>query len=198
MTDEIKYTGRYYAGSRNELVEKVKAAMSDYRFEHVLRVEAMALQLASKWNVDLEVASVAALTHDYAKERSDADFIAVIKAKELDLDLLNWGNNVWHGIVGAEMVQDELAISDQQILDAIRQHTTGAVEMTLLAQIIYMADYVEVGRDFPGVEEVRALALTDLAASVGWQAGHTLEYLVKKRVPVYPLSLLTYNAWATH
>jgi predicted HD superfamily hydrolase involved in NAD metabolism len=170
--------------------------MSDYRFTHVLRVEQMALVLAGQWGADLEAASIAALTHDYAKERSDADFIATIKAQNLDPELLKWGNNVWHGIVGAELVRSELGITDPQILSAIQKHTTGAAVMTLLDKIIYMADYVEAGRDFDGIDEVRALAQTDLDASVGWQAGHTLAYLAAKRVPIYPLALETYNAWA--
>lgn len=196
MTNEMIYRGRYYNGSRASLVAAAQAAMSDYRFQHVLRVEEMAVRLADRWGVDAELASVAALTHDYAKERSDADFLAKIAEKQLDPDLVNWGNNVWHGIVGAEMVKDELGIQNEDILTAIRQHTTGAPYMTTLSQIIYMADYIEAGRDFPGVEEVRALAFDDLAASVGWQTGHTLAYLIEKRVPVYPGTLLTYNAWS--
>lgn len=196
MTNEMIYRGRYYNGSRKSLVEAAQAAMSEYRFQHVLRVEEMAVALAEKWGVDAEKASVAALTHDYAKERSDADFLAKIAEKQLDPDLVNWGNNVWHGIVGAEMVKDELGIENEDILTAIRQHTTGAPYMTTLSQIVYMADYIESGRDFPGVEEVRTLAFEDLAASVGWQTSHTLAYLIEKQVPVYPGTLLTYNAWS--
>lgn len=194
---EMIYTGRYFDGSRAELIAKVQSGLSEYRFNHVLRVEAMAIALAQKWDVNLEKASIGALTHDYAKERSDADFLAVIAAKHLDADLVNWGNYIWHGVVGAEMVADELHIYDQEILDAIRQHTTGAPYMTPLAKIIYMADFVEIGRDFPGVAEVRQLAMADLDASVGWQAKHTLEYLLKKETKVYPASVYTYNAWAT-
>ena len=192
----ISYNKHYYAGTRDELISKVQAVMSDYRFQHVLRVEEMALRLADQWQVEPELASVAALTHDFTKERPDTDFIQVIKNKSLDSDLLNWGNNIWHGVVGAEMVADELEITNSDILTAIRQHTTGAADMSLLSQILYMADYIEVGRDFPGVEEVRTLAFEDLGASVGWQTQHTLAYLVAKRVPVYPGTLTTYNNWS--
>ena len=93
MTNEMIYRGRYYNGSRKSLVEAAQAAMSEYRFQHVLRVEEMAVALAEKWGVDAEKASVAALTHDYAKERSDADFLAKIAEKQLDPDLVNWGTN---------------------------------------------------------------------------------------------------------
>lgn len=197
MTIGIEYQKHYYPGVRQALVQKVQAAMSDYRYQHVLRVEAMALQLAEIWGVDLEMASVAALVHDYTKERSDDDFKAMIATAHLDADLLNWGNNIWHGVVGAEFIARELNITDETILTAVRQHTTGAPEMTPLSQVLYMADYVEMGRDFPGVDEVRNLAHTNLAASVGWQAQHTLAYLVGQKARIYPLSLLTYNVWST-
>ncbi|KAA8455120.1 bis(5'-nucleosyl)-tetraphosphatase (symmetrical) YqeK [Weissella paramesenteroides] len=196
MTDKLVYTKNIYNGSREELINEVKAALSAKRFQHVLRVEKMATELADCWQVDEELASIAALTHDYAKERSDADFLAKISEKKLDPDLNNWGNNVWHGVVGAEMVKDELGIYHEDILNAIRQHTTGGSAMTKLSQILYMADYIEEARDFPGVTEVRALAFKDLGASVGWQTAHTLAYLVGKQVRIYPGTLLTYNTWS--
>ncbi|GAK30592.1 HD superfamily hydrolase [Weissella oryzae SG25] len=193
---EINYQMNIFAGNRNDLLEKIKAAMSVKRYEHVLRVETMALQLAEKWGVPAEIASIAALVHDYAKERSDGDFLTVIREKQLSPTLIPWGNNIWHGIVGAEMIKDDLKIMHEDILDAVRNHTTGAVYMSKLSQIIYMADYIEVGREFPGVAEVRALAFEDLAASVGWQTRHTLSYLIDKQVPVYPGTLETYNTWS--
>ncbi|TYC50175.1 HD domain-containing protein [Weissella muntiaci] len=193
---EIDYQMHIYAASRAGLLEKIAAAMSAKRFEHVLRVEEMALRLAECWGVPAELASLAALVHDYAKERPDADFLLVIEQEGLDPTLRDWGNNVWHGVVGAELVKSELGIMHEEILDAMRQHTVGAAHMTKLSQILYMADYIELGRTFPGVEEVRALAFDDLAASVGWQTQHTLKYLIEKSVPVYPGTLTTYNAWS--
>lgn len=187
----------YYAGTRAELAAQVEPQMSAKRFAHVLRVEEMALALAEHYQVDEQLVSIAALTHDYAKERPDADFLAVIKENHLDPDLKIWGNNVWHGVVGAELVAEELHIYDERILTAIRQHTIGGAAMSSLSQILYMADYIESGRTFPGVEEVRALAFDDLAASVGWQTQHTLNYLITQKLPVYPGTLETYNVWST-
>jgi len=196
MTNEMVYQGHYIPQSRKFLIETMADAMSNKRFEHVLRVEEVAVQLANQWGVEPELASIAALIHDYAKERPADDFKNVIKVKQLAPDLLNWGNNVWHGVVGAELVKDELGIMHEDILNAMRQHTIGGVVMTPLSQILYMADYIEIGRDFPGVAEVRALAFEDLAASVSWQTAHTLAYLINKQVAVYPGTLLTYNAWS--
>lgn len=190
------YRGRYYPRSRADLLERVAKQVSSKRFAHIQRVEQMALLLAQRWGVDAEQASVAALTHDYAKERSTEEFLKVIETKHLDPDLKQWNAAIWHGVVGAELVEDELGIQNQPILDAIRQHTTGAPYMTTLSQVLYMADYIEMGRDFPGLAEVRELAFQDLAASVGWQTKHTLAFLVAKSQPVHPLTILTYNKWS--
>lgn len=181
--------------TRLELIDRLRAALSKERFEHVCRVEATAIELAQLNGVDIERASIAGLCHDYAKQRPDQDFIQIIHDKKLNPQLLNYGNAIWHGIVGAEMVKDELGVYDEDILNAIRQHTTGNDYMTKLAQIIYMADYIEPGRNFSGVEEARKVTKHDLGAGVAYQTKHTLEYLIMKGQPVYPQTLLTYNAW---
>ncbi|QBO36767.1 HD domain-containing protein [Periweissella cryptocerci] len=196
MTKKIEYSNRYFAGNHEALVAKLRGALSDFRFEHVLRVEAKALEFAEHLGVkDFEQVSVAALVHDYAKERSAEEFQQVIVAKHLDPDLLNWGNAIWHGVVGAEMIHDELQVTDEDILNAVRRHTTGDVFMTTLDKIIYMADYIEDGRDFPGVDEVREVTFNNIDEGVAWQTGHTLNYLMAKQALIYPKTILTYNAW---
>ncbi|CAH0417226.1 bis(5'-nucleosyl)-tetraphosphatase (symmetrical) YqeK [Periweissella fabaria] len=195
----IDYQKHYYPGSRDQLVAILADTLSDFRYQHVLRVEAKALELAQNFAVaDLEKVSVAALVHDYAKERSDADFKAVIKAKHLDRNLMQWGNYVWHGLVGAEMIHDELAITDEDILNAVRYHTTGAAYMTIYDKLIFMADYIEDGRDFPGVDDCRTTTFADLDAGVAWQLKHTLGYLLAKQTPIHPQTVLTYNAFVAN
>lgn len=181
--------------TREQLVARLREALTDSRFHHVLRVEATAIELAKQNQVDVEKASIAGLCHDYAKQRPDQDFIHVIKDKKLNPELLNYGNAIWHGIVGAEMVKDELGVYDEDILNAIRQHTTGAAYMTPLAQITYMADYIEPGRDFPGVEKAREITKRNLQAGVAYQTKQTLSYLIENNQPVYPKTISTYNAW---
>lgn len=89
----------------------------------------------------------------------------------------------------------ELNISDEEILNAIRLHTTGAAEMTLLDKIIYVADYIEPGRSFPGVEDARVIALRDLDQAVAFETKHTLAHLIEAENPVYPKTIETYNRW---
>lgn len=191
----MNYSGKYTKLERELLMQRVQMQMSEKRFRHVLGVEETAIALAGKYGTSLEKASIAALTHDYAKERSDDEFQLVIRRDQFDLDLLHWGNEIWHGLVGANFVQRELEIDDEEILQAIRVHTTGAAEMSLLDKIIYVADYIEPGRKFPGVEKAREIALINLDDAVAYETKHTLAHLVEKEVPIYPKTIETYNKW---
>lgn len=193
---EIEYQKHYYPGSRSELVKKLKDSLNKQsRFEHCLRVEQTAIQLAKLNHEDVEKAAVAGLIHDYAKERSAEEFKRVIIAKKMDPDLLNWGNFIWHGEVGAEIIQDELKITDEEILNAVRRHTIGAVQMTTLDKIVYVADYVEPGRDFPRANYAREVAFADLDDGVRYETQHTLQYLLENNQKIYPAAILTYNQW---
>ncbi|CAI2590978.1 hypothetical protein AKUH3B111A_06440 [Apilactobacillus kunkeei] len=192
---ELTYTNKYIPLSREELIEKLNNDLTQSRFEHVLRVEQMSIELAKKNDVDVEKASVAGLCHDYAKQRPDDDFIQLIKKYRLDDLLLQYGNAIWHGEVGYLMVQNELGVTDIDILNSIKHHTTGAKYMSKLEQIVYMADYIEMGRDFPGVEEAREITFNNLAHGVAYQTKHTLQYLISANKTVYPKTIDTYNEW---
>ncbi|MHC9532482.1 bis(5'-nucleosyl)-tetraphosphatase (symmetrical) YqeK [Dellaglioa sp. BT-FLS60] len=189
------YSKNLFNGTREELVQILKDTLSEKRFQHVLNVEKAAIGLAQHNHGDIEKASIAGLIHDYAKERSDETFITTIKQKHLDPDLLNWGNAIWHGIVGAELIHDELGISDSEILTSIVKHTTGAVEMTLLDKIVYVADFIEETRTFPGAIEARKIAAVNLDKAVGFETKHTLSYLIDTNKKVYPKTILTFNKW---
>ncbi|KRL07323.1 HD superfamily NAD metabolism hydrolase [Levilactobacillus zymae DSM 19395] len=191
----MTYTHQLFPGTRAELLARLREQLNESRYQHVLRVEATAIQLAQANGVDPERASIAGLTHDYAKQRPDQDFIDAIHRYALDPALLAYGNPIWHGVVGAELIKRELHITDEDILNATRHHTTGAVYMTPLEQIVYMADFIEPARDFPGVTQARQLTAQELGRGVAYQAKHTLEYLIGNGKVVYPQSLLTYNAW---
>ncbi|OTE88414.1 HD domain-containing protein, partial [Escherichia coli] len=82
----------YTQAERELLMQKVQMQMSQKRFEHVLGVEKTAVALAEKYGASPVKASIAALTHDYAKERSAEEFQLVIRRDGFELDLLNWNN----------------------------------------------------------------------------------------------------------
>ncbi|KRL60910.1 bis(5'-nucleosyl)-tetraphosphatase (symmetrical) YqeK [Latilactobacillus fuchuensis] len=192
---EFVYQADLVPYTRAELVEKVAANLSTSRFEHCLRVEQTAIELARQNGADVERAAIAGLVHDYAKQLPDETFIAAIQANHFDPDLLNYGNAIWHGVVGAYFIERDLGIHDDIILNAIRRHTIGAPEMTLIDQILFVADFIEPGRDFPGIEQARQTAKADLAAGVRYEILNTLSFLIKGQKKIYPKTIDTYNAW---
>lgn len=191
----MDYSNEYTAYSRENLMQKIQMRMSEQRFKHVLGVEETDVALAKKYGASPEKASIAALTHDYAKERPDEEFKMVIVRDGFDPELLNYNNAIWHGLVGASFVERELGITDAEILHAIRVHTTGAAKMSLLDKIIYVADYIEPGRDFPGVQDARAIAWADLDEAVAFETKHTLAHLLAQEQQIYPKTIETYNYW---
>lgn len=191
----MNYSEEYTAYSREILMQKVQMRMSERRFQHVLGVEETAIALAAKYGCSTEKASIAALTHDYAKERPDEEFVLVIKREGYDPALLQYGNAIWHGLIGASFVERELGITDEEILQAIRVHTTGAAQMSLLDKIIYVADYIEPNRSFPGVQDAREIALLDLDEAVAFETKRTLAHLIEQEQQIYPKSIETYNHW---
>ena len=193
------YSGKYTPLSREELASQIASSMSAKRFKHVLGVEETAIQLADKYKVSTEAASIAALCHDYAKERSNQEMKELIIADEhLEENLLDYGSNIWHGPCAAEIVKKEFQLMDEDILNAIRYHTIGRSEMSLLEQVIYVADFIEPGRVFPGVEEARILASDNLQEAVTYETQHTLMHLIQTKKKIYPKAVATFNKWVAN
>lgn len=196
--DELVYTNHLISLTRDELITEVEKKMSAKRFKHVLGVEQTAVALAEKYEVSIEAASIAALCHDYAKQLPDEEMIALIKEKNLSKDLLEYGNNIWHGPCAAEIVKETFQVTNEDILNAIRNHTVGRKEMSPLEQVIYVADYIEPGRNFPGANEARKKAASSLAEAVIYETYHTLKHLVETKTAIYPQALATFNTWVAN
>lgn len=185
----------YSVLSSAEIVAKEKSNMTEDRFEHCIGVSRTAERLAELNQYDADKAALAGFIHDYAKQVSVEEYREVIKTKGFDQNLLSWNRSIWHGIVGTYFIKRDLKITDTEILTAVRRHTTADVEMTTLDKIVFMADYIEPGRSFPGVEEARKITYANIDKGVGYQLAHTLEFLIEKRNKIYPRTLDAYNVW---
>lgn len=106
----------------------------------------------------------------------------------MDPDLKKWGNNIWHGLVGAHLIAADFGLVDQEILQAIQRHTVGAGQMSLLDKVLYVADYIEPGRDFR-VTEARIIASQSLDQAVAFETAQTIAHLAKKGIPIHPQTL---------
>lgn len=185
----------YIGLTRESLLEKLQTQVSQKRLKHMLGVEKASVYLAEINDCDTEKAGLAGLLHDYAKELSDEEFLTLIDKYDLDPDLKNWGNEVWHGMVGIYKIQEDLGLKDKEILRAIEIHTVGSSHMTTLDKIVYVADYIEANRDFPGVDRAREIAEESLDKAVAYETAHTVEHLAHLAVPIYPQTIETYNAY---
>ncbi|WP_307340005.1 bis(5'-nucleosyl)-tetraphosphatase (symmetrical) YqeK [Caldalkalibacillus uzonensis] len=179
--------------SREAMLAVVKKALPTHRYQHTLGVLETAVQLAERYGADVERAEAAAIFHDYAKYRPEDEMRRLIETREeVPDDILDYNKELWHAFVGAYLVQHEVGLVDQQVVDAIRYHTTGRPCMNLLEKVVYLADYIEPGRDFPGVDEVRQKAGQDLNQAVGMALKRTIRFLEEKGEKVYPLTRAAY------
>ncbi len=185
----------YVGITRDQLLVKMQQLLPEKRLKHCLGVEQTAIELAERFGVDREKAGLAGLLHDYAKKLSDEEFLTLIDKYDLDPKLKDWGNNVWHGMVGIYKIREDLGLSDPEILRAIEIHTVGSAQMSDLDKVVYVADYIEPNRDFPGVEEAREIAHISLNRAVAYETAHTVEYLAHQGLPIFPQTLETYNAY---
>jgi predicted HD superfamily hydrolase involved in NAD metabolism len=180
--------------NRDKALAIVKEQLTDHRYLHTIGVMETAIQLARIYQVDEKKAELSAIFHDYAKFRTKEEMRQVIIEQQLPQDLLHFDKELWHAPVGAYLVKQEVGIHDLDILNAIKYHTSGRPKMTLLEKVIYLADYIEPGRQFPGVEEVREIASADLDLAVIIALKNTIQFLLKKQQPIYPDTFNTYNA----
>ncbi len=132
------------------------------RIPHVLGTEQEAIRLAERYGADVEKARVAALLHDCTKKLDMESQLALCDHYGIQLDELEQVSlKLLHSKTGAALARDVFGV-DEEIYNAIWWHTTGHADMTLLEKIIYLADYIEPSRDFPGVDKLRSVCYKDL------------------------------------
>lgn len=178
---------------REQALMIVKKQLTEHRYQHTLGVAETAVVLANHYGVNEKKAELAAIFHDYAKFRPKEEMKEIILSQGMPRDLLDYNAELWHAPAGAYLARAEAGITDQEVLDAIRFHTSGRPGMTKLEKVIYLADYIEPGRHFPGVDEVRELAKISLDKALIKAIQNTILFLLKKVQPIYPDTFHTYN-----
>lgn len=139
----------------------MKDNLKESRFIHSLGVEAMAVKLAGIYGCDVEKARFAGRYHDIAKCFDSERMDSYINKYDLDKELL--GNPALaHSKVGAAILEHEFGVTDKDILDSVRYHTTARKDMSLLEQITYVADVVEDNRTYPDLKYYQDLAASDI------------------------------------
>lgn len=178
---------------KNKVLELVKPKLTAARFAHTERVVETALELARLYDVNQEDTILAAALHDYAKYRDVNEMANIIKEHQLPLDLLSYHHELWHGPVASILIETELSIANEAVQSAIFWHTTGSEGMTELEKVIYLADYIEPGRDFAGIETVRKKAYEHLNEACFLAVRNTIQFLAGREYLIYPETLKMYN-----
>ncbi len=175
-------------------MELLKKQLSPARYEHSVAVAELAARYAPRIGEEPEKAWQAGLLHDCAHDLPHA--VLLRKSKEFGIVIGNIERKLpmlLHGPVGSELARREYGIEDPSILAAIRDHTTGKPGMSKFSRLICLADYLEPGRNFYGVEKLRALAKEDLDLALLGSLEATITFLFDNKDLVHPQTLLTRN-----
>ena len=178
----IKEKGLYL--DYQEMVNKLKENLSEERYQHTVQTVMTALHLNTFLGLSSEKVFISALLHDCAK----------------NLDKIHQGvpedcihTPVLHAFNGAIEAEKNYGISDFEIIEAIRYHTTGRANMSTLEKLIFLADLIEPSRDYPGVEEIREVAYQDFEKGFLLAVKRSKKYLEERKVPIYYLTEECYN-----
>jgi predicted HD superfamily hydrolase involved in NAD metabolism len=168
--------------------------LSDKRFGHTERVADTAEHLARVHSLHPERTRLAALLHDAAREVNRHKLLRLAENWNLPVDKPERTSpGILHGPVAAEMSRRELGIEDEEVLEAIRIHTTAAPGMSPIALAVYIADKIEPSRDYPSVERLRELAETDLHEVTREALHRVIEYNESRGRTIHPDSRKALN-----
>jgi predicted HD superfamily hydrolase involved in NAD metabolism len=172
--------------------QKVQEALSPRRFQHVCGVVHTAEELARRFGADAEKARLAAWIHDYAREWPKERLEQTAREVGIDASFFEV-TELLHGPIVAALAGQWFGIEDAEVHNAVRYHTSGRPGMSLLEKIVCLADAIEPGRKYPGVEQLRQIAETDLEEALARQLDGTIQFLIQRNQPLFPLTVLARN-----
>ena len=162
-----------------------KKRLSAKRYQHTLNVRRMAVKLAKRWGADPEKAALASLLHDTAKELPREEMLQILNDNAIMAEnAQNRPSPVWHGICAAILAQTQWGVEDEEVLSAIRCHTTGKPGMSLLDEIVFLADMTSAERDYPEVDYLRKREKKDIHQAMREALEMNLHWLEESGKPV--------------
>lgn len=177
------------------IYSRVKDMLPDKRFVHSVNVAKCALKLSEIYNYDGEKSYIAGIAHDCAKYLNPDEIDYYVNKYKIELDELEINNiSLSHSAIGAYIAKYELGIKDEDIINAIKYHTTGKENMNILEKIIYMADLIEENRSFPGVDLLRELTYNgkiDEALLISFN--NTIKFVIDNNQLIHPRTIDSRN-----
>lgn len=182
--------------SPNECIQTLEKNLGKHRRQHSLAVAEQAVRLAKRYGVDPDRARIAGLLHDVVKDFPKETMREMLTDWQVPIDDVTARSpQLWHAVLGAVYAERVLSVQDEEILSAIRYHTTGKAGMTIFEKVIYVADYTSDDRDYPDAPKMRKIADADLDAALREALRYTLQKLAGQRLPVHPDSVSAYNMY---
>ena len=177
--------------SYNVIQQRLQSVLSIERYIHTLGVVKTAKKLAVRYGCDVEKASLAALLHDCTKDYPEDMKRRFCKEYHVTIDkYMDKKIDLVHPFLGAEVARREFGVEDEEILNAIKYHTTGRPNMTMLEKIVFVADFIEPNRKkIDNLEEIRKVAYEDIDKAVKMILENTIEFVRKSGKVLHPLSL---------
>lgn len=177
-----------------EYVEILRERLSEKRFYHSLAVAKEALRLAEKYGADTKKSFLAGLLHDICKDDEPNLQLQLFTEFGIILDTVEKkARKLWHARAGAVHLKEKLGISDEEIISAVRYHTTAKAGMSLLDKILYLADFTSEDRDYSGVDDMRRAVDISLEHALREALIFTVVDLTEKGMPIHPDTLDAYR-----
>lgn len=174
--------------------EILKTKMSKKRYVHSVNVAKAAVMLAKKYGADINEAETAGILHDITKEMPYDMQLQLMKDNGIILSKVQQNaQKLWHSLSGSIYIENELNISNKNILNAVRFHTTGRENMSILEKVIFVADFIGEERDYKGVEIMREKAERSLEEAMLYGLTFSITDLVNRGLAIDPNQLALYN-----
>ncbi len=179
----------------SEIHEILQKEISKKRFSHIEGVVESAEDLAQRYGCSVEKAKLAALLHDCCKEYKVDDLKSILSNTNDPFITQEFLTHIplLHGPAGAIVSKERFGIVDVDVLEAIKVHTTGKSNMSLLDKIVFLADYIEKNRDFPGVKKLRKVASKNLDEAVLMGYDTTISFLIEEKKPIFTGTIVGRN-----
>ncbi len=175
----------------------IRKKLGDARYEHSLCVAEAAAALARKYGADPQKAELAGTLHDIMKDTPGPEQLQLLERFGIILsNLEKSAPKLWHAMAGAAYLEKALGIEDEEVLNAVRYHTTGREKMSLLEKVLFIADFISADRTYDGVEEMREAASRSLEEAMLEGVRFTICELAEKGNPIHPDTLDLYNQLA--
>ncbi|MBQ9859900.1 MAG: bis(5'-nucleosyl)-tetraphosphatase (symmetrical) YqeK [Clostridia bacterium] len=177
-----------------QFTQIIRARLGDYRYHHSLCVAEEARRLAERYGADPQKAYTAGLLHDIMKDTAPKTQLQILSDFGILLDEVEQqSKTLWHARSGAVFLRHILGVTDEDILQAVRYHTTGRAGMSLLEKVLFVADFTSADRDYEDVDVIRCLADEALDSAIQYGIDYTIRDLLEQGRPIHPNTLAAYN-----